>query len=123
MRYFYRTGIEDVCGTTECFAGHAIELFAPTGRWWWNADVPQAIGGVAAWSVILTDPDDIPAGVEATFLPDGTYEVAAAWYAAALLGLSHPQVDALFYYLVDDVDLLAKRVDEILHGVFTDEER
>jgi hypothetical protein len=122
MRFFYRTGIEDVCGTTECFAGHTIELFAPSGQWWWNADVPMSIGGTAAWSIILTDKAHIPAGIEATELDDGTYEVAAAYYAAALLGLNNEQHEALFYYLVDDVDMLAARVQQILDGDYSDGE-
>jgi hypothetical protein len=116
MRYFYRTGIEDVCGTTKCFAGHAIDLFGKHFRW--NPDVLQEDGSKASWSVIFTNPDDIPEGVRGTRLPDGTYEVAAAPYAAALLGITDEQAEGLFYYLVDDVDMLAARVRALLRGDF-----
>lgn len=119
MRFFYRTGIEDVCGTTKCFAGHAIDLFGE--RFSWNADVPQSIGGRAAWSVIFYDRDAIPEGVESTHVFGG-YEVAAAHYAAALLGLNETQTEALFYYLVDDVDVLTKRVQQIIDGTYDEQE-
>jgi hypothetical protein len=122
MRYFYRTGIEDVCDTTRCFAGHAIELFAPRGKFTWNADVAIKEGGTAAWSVIVDEDVDLPDTLPWTTLPGGKREVSAAYYAAALLGLGQDQSEALFYYLVHDVDMLAAKVEQILNGEITNEE-
>lgn len=91
------------CGTTECFAGVAIHLFAPPGVKW-TMDVPDGDGVL---------------GYEIT-VPGMGHETSAPDYAMDLLGLTWPEREALFYNMGGHSSL-TQVVERILAGKIVDD--
>lgn len=96
---------ETKCGTTECFAGRTVTMFAEPGTQW-VVDVVSGVGEMSAWLVTL---------------PDGSEEDAAT-LAAELLGLTSSQKDALFYNMGGTEHIVTLAEDIIDGRTFEDGE-
>lgn len=96
--FFRRT---NDCGTTMCFAGHTIAIYAPEGTEWKMNLPADDKGGTCGW--IVTTPDGV--------------EHDSSVLAAELLDLDPDESDALFYNM-GDAEALAEIVDDIKSGYY-----